>query len=88
MGDTWVFKKKDERTNQRAGHTARSTEKIMALNFTPAQIFLKFKNDKVKKSSLQTDGCGSGDEFGSTSKVKKDSESGPPRLADGPGIFH
>jgi hypothetical protein len=60
MGDIWVFKKQDERTNQRAGHTARSTEKIKALNFTPAGIFLKFKNDKVKKSSLQTDGCGSG----------------------------
>jgi hypothetical protein len=48
MGDTWVFKKTDERTNQRAGHIARSTEKIKALNFTPAGIFLKFKMIKSK----------------------------------------
>jgi len=29
MGDCWLFKKKDERINQRADHTVRGKEKLM-----------------------------------------------------------
>ena len=29
MGNTWVFKEKDERINQRAGHTSRGTKKLI-----------------------------------------------------------
>ena len=48
-------------------------ENIASLIFDTMGIFwtMKFKNDKVKKSSLQTDGSGSGVVFGSTRRLKK-----------------